>query len=143
MNRGIETRQILNQMASAAGPEGMNLAHSLKHGFVGIARGIHGHACIAYLADQTLKGVLRVENNSWVYNDACGTRVVGGTLGDKVIGGIARIGVILHKSPEAVILDKYEISDGLADTARRVTFELAWRNRYYSVPQDPLLRQTV
>lgn len=142
MNRGAEVKKIFDQL-TVVGTEGLNLAMSLKHGFAGIARGVNGHACTAYLTDQTLKGVLRVVNNSWVYTDAHGARIVGGTRGDKVIRGIARIGELLHRSPEALLLDSNEIAEELANKARRVAFEIDWRNTFHSVPLDPVLRQHI
>lgn len=126
MHNKSEAKEILLKL-SVAGPKGMDLARSFIHGYAGIARGVYGHACIKYLANQTVNGVLRIENYSWVYLDAYGTRRVGGSLGDKVVSGVARIGTLLHKSPEACALDRYQIAEDLANSARDVLFELSYR----------------
>ena len=140
MDRSAEVKKIFRNLTEV-GPDGLKLANALFHGFAGIARGVDGHACTAYLADLTERGVLRIRNNSWVYLDGQGRLIVAGLSGDKVVKGVAKVGVLLHRSPNAQTLDQFEIATGLANSARRVAFELEWCDKFISIPSASLLRQ--
>jgi hypothetical protein len=121
-----EAKQILQRMTPQVGDEGMALARSLIHGYAGLARGRDGAACDAYLARQVLSGILTIENESWIYRDPHGRRVIAGTLADRVIPGIARIGEMLHAHAGLCQFDRYELADMLSNSAKRVSREIRW-----------------
>ncbi len=123
-----ETKRIMDRIRGT-GTEGQTLAKALSHGYAVIGRGVDGAGCIAYLADLAEQGVIHLENDSWVYRDAQGRRVVAGMLGDPVIRGIARIGELTHAKKGFCEIDSHELTERIAQSAGRARRELQWRTR--------------
>ena len=125
-----EAKALLAKLEGSAGVDGMRLARAFLHGYAGIGRGIRGAECISFLADETLQGKLRIRNLSWMYTDAQGSNILAGSLSDRVIPTIARMGVIFHAKRGFSGLDQYELADRVAFFGTRVTDEIKWRVKY-------------
>lgn len=127
-----EAKGILVAMAPQVGVEGMALAGAFIHAFGGIGRGVNGAGAEEYLTSQVEKGKLRIERGSWIYSDPHGRRVVVGLLGDRMMPGVVKIAMLLHREPFRAIgrceLDPYELAEKLANTAVKVERELRSRS---------------
>lgn len=115
-----EIKTILTNLQEVAGEKGGVLASALIRAYAGIGRGIDGKGCIAYLADLTRQGVLRIESGAWSYHDADGVRRLGGGSGDKVLPTIAKLAVRFHNRAGYAELDEYDILARLQSSSERV-----------------------